>query len=338
MSITIRNGGLLTTVQDLGRVGYQQYGVPASGVMDRRSCRIANMLAGNDDSAAVLEATLVGPALEFGEDCFIAVTGGNMSPSLNGVPLPMYRAVEVKRGDVLSFGRNISGCRAYIAVSGGFNTEPVMGSRSTYLKGHLGGYKGRKLEKGDSIEIGAHVHVSLSGRATVQETFNESPIVLRVVRGPQDDCFTDEGIHTFFSAEYVLTPEFDRMGCRLQGEIIEHNGGADIISDGIAFGAVQVPSHGNPIIMMADRQTTGGYTKIANVITVDLPKIAQAKAGDKVVFREVSVEEAQRLYVAEENFLAGLRRSLDSSLRGALRSYVIRINGKSYDVTVERED
>ena len=309
MSITVLSPGLLTTVQDMGRVGYQQFGVSVSGVMDPRSAALANVLAGNGPGEAVLECTMMGPKLRFDRACVIAITGGDLGPTLDGQPVPGYRALAVRAGQVLGFTAPKTGCRAFIAFSGGLDIPLVMGSRSTDLKARLGGLQGRKLEKGDAIGFRAPVEAlpRMEDRALRPEFAPQPVYTLRVVLGPQDDAFTQDGLRTFLTGAYTVTPEFDRMGCRLSGPAIQHRQTADIISDGIAFGAVQVPSSGAPIIMLADRQTTGGYTKIANVITADFRILAQLKAGDKVRFAEVSVEEAQNILLARRAALNAIR-------------------------------
>ena len=308
MSITVLNPGLLTTVQDQGRIGYQQFGVSVSGVMDPRSAALANILAGNDQGEAVLECTMMGPQLQFDKANVIAITGGDLGPTLDGKAVPNYQAVAVKSGQVLKFTAPKTGCRAFIAFAGGLDIPLTMGSRSTYMKAKIGGYQGRKLEKGDQIGFRAPVETlkRMEDRVLRPEFAPKPVYTLRVVLGPQDDAFTDAGIDTFLSGTYTVTPEFDRMGCRLDGPAIAHKDSADIISDGIAFGAIQVPSSGDPIIMLADRQTTGGYTKIAAVITADFRILAQLKAGDKVHFFAISIEEAQNLLLAQRAALSTL--------------------------------
>ena len=296
MSITILNPGLLTTVQDFGRIGYQQFGVPVSGVVDPRAMSIANILVDNPEDEAVLECTMLGPQICFHAANAIAITGGDLGPTIDNQPIPNYAAIRVEAGQVLRFAGLRSGCRAYIAFAGGLDIAPVMGSRSTYMKAKIGGVEGRKLQKDDVIKF-RKPNPDLRGlniRHISPEFVPRLEYKLRVVLGPQDDMFTEHGIGTFLSESYVVTPEFDRMGCRLDGEIIEHKGeSGDIISDGIAFGAIQVPTAGKPIIMLSDRQTTGGYTKIANVISADFRILAQLKAGDRVRFAQVSVAAAQ---------------------------------------------
>ncbi len=300
MGIYMVHPGLLTTIQDNGRFGYQAFGVPPSGVMDERAFHIANLLVGNDKNEAVIEATMMGPEIYFEEDNLIAVTGAEATPYLNGRSMTRYYAFLAKKGEVLTFGPRKSGCRIYIAFHGGLDIEPVMGSCSTYLRGKFGGFCGRCLEKGDRIAF-KNPQKSLEGygfRFTEKESYPANEVTLRVVMGPQDHMFTQKGIHRFLTSSYEILADSDRMGYRLQGEKIEHAVDGNIISDGIAFGAVQVPTNGQPIVMMADRQGVGGYTKIANVISVDLPVLAQCIPGMKVRFCQVSLEEAQKLYCA----------------------------------------
>ena len=285
--------GLLTTVQDLGRYGYQQYGVPVSGAMDNYALRVANLLLGNNEEEACLEITLLGLKLRVLEDTVVAITGADLSPLLNNSSLPMWQAVAVSRGDKLSFPWPKRGCRSYLAVAGGIDVPRVMGSRSTYIKSHLGGHEGRPLRAGDQLKSNK-VSPRILGRKLpspyIPEYRNQSE--LRVILGPQDDHFTERGIHTFLCSEYTVSTEADRVGYRLHGPCIEHKAGADIVSDAIPLGAVQVPGNGLPIVLLADRQTTGGYTKIATVITADIPKLAQAKPEDKVRFVQITEEEA----------------------------------------------
>ena len=243
MSITVLNPGLLTTVQDMGRVGYQQFGVSVSGVMDPRSAAIANILVGNPEDEAVLECTMMGPQLLFNQAETIAITGGNLMPTLDGQPMPTYRAVTVQAGQVLRFQAPKTGCRCFIAFTGGLDIPEVMGSRSTYMKAKIGGFQGRKLQKDDVIGFRAPgVPKNLNIRFIAPEFVPRPVYTLRVVMGPQDDAFTQQGLDTFLSETYSVTNEFDRMGCRLDGPVIQHITDGNIISDGIAFGAIQVPS------------------------------------------------------------------------------------------------
>ncbi len=314
MSITVLNPGLLTTVQDTGRIGYQQFGVSVSGVMDPRGAAVANMLVGNDEKEAVLECTMMGPHLQFDKTNCIAITGGDLGPTIDGKPIPNYTAVKVEAGQVLKFTMPKTGCRAFVAFAGGLDIPEVMGSRSTYMKAKIGGLEGRKLQKGDVIGFRAPKAElkNMNFRSMASEFVPRKEYTVRVILGPQDDYFTDAGIQTFLSQVYTVTAEFDRMGCRLEGEVIAHKDGGDIISDGIAFGAIQVPSSGKPIIMLGDRQTTGGYTKIANVISVDFRILAQLKAGDKVRFEQVSVKFAQDALLTQRAALKTIRGALEA--------------------------
>lgn len=311
--ITILNPGLLTTVQDAGRIGYQAFGVSVSGVMDPRAMNIANILVGNDDNEAVLECTMMGPQIRFDVSNVIAITGGDLGASVDGQPIPTYRAVKVQAGQTLRFTGLRGGCRAFIAFAGGLDIPLVMGSRSTYMKAKIGGLEGRKLQKDDVIgfrDPKETIH-NFDIRGFTPEFVPRKEYTLRVILGPQDDMFTEEGVKTFLTETYTVTPEFDRMGCRLDGAVIQHKESGDIISDGIAFGAVQVPSAGKPIIMLADRQTTGGYTKIANVITADFRLLAQMKAGDKVRFEKTSIAAAQEALLAQRATMRILHYTFD---------------------------
>ena len=309
--LKVMQSGFLTTVQDRGRHGYQEYGVPVSGAMDMYALAAANLLVGNDEGAACLEMTVLGPRLEVLHDTVVAITGADLSPMLNSRPLSVWEAIEVRCGDTISFGHPRSGCRSYLAVAGGIDVPVVMGSRSTYLWSRLGGFEGRALLPGDRLNSG-------EARVNMQSWKVPSQFVpdysgdteLRVVLGPQDDRFTDQGIETFLGSEYVVSVQSDRMGCRLEGPAVEHRAGADIVSDGVPSGAVQVPGDGLPIILMADRQTTGGYTKIATVISIDLSRIAQAEVGQRVRFSKVTDHQAYQLFMEYQRTMDALRQCL----------------------------
>jgi antagonist of KipI len=298
VALEVLDGGLLTTVQDLGRYGYERYGVPVAGAMDDFALRAANRLVGNPPDAAALELTLAGPRLRATEECLIAAAGADLGLRVNGWDLPPWMAVFVRQGWTIEFTGRRAGCRAVMAVAGGVDVPPVMGSRSTYLSGGFGGIEGRALQRGDLIPVG-QVSFPLPERAgrtfprRLIPSYGDTPEI-RVVLGPQDDYFTEDGIATFLSGEYEVSPASDRMGCRLQGSPIAHKDATGIISDGIPPGAVQVPPDGQPIVMLADRQTTGGYPKIATVASVDIPLLAQCVPGQSSVrFKAVGVEEAR---------------------------------------------
>ena len=297
-AIEVLDAGLLTTVQDLGRFGCQQYGVPVSGAMDVWALRAANRLVGNDEGAAALESTLAGPVLRFDGPGVIAVTGGDLGARLDGRPMPGWQSVVVPAGVELKFSGARDGMRAYLGVAGGIDVPLVLGSRSTLTRSSLGGHMGRALAAGDRVPVGGRANpLPSAGLRMPREAvpvYGHSHI-LRVVMGPQEDAFTDEGIECFLSETYTLASQSDRVGCRLTGPRIGHRRGADIVSDGTAFGSVQVSGDGMPIVLMADRGTTGGYTKIATVASADLSRLAQAAPGDRVRFVRVGVDEAQTL-------------------------------------------
>ncbi|WP_339193576.1 biotin-dependent carboxyltransferase family protein [Aeribacillus sp. FSL W8-0870] len=299
--LLVEKPGLLTTVQDLGRTGYQQYGVVVAGAMDSFSMQIANLLVGNRKDEAVLEATIAGPSLRAVRDIVIAICGGDLAAKINGKDAPLWKSVLLKKGDQLSFTGLKSGARAYIAIAGGINVPKVMGSKSTYLKAGIGGLNGRALQKGDVIMGSDAVKTSTIGRMLSPSLIPkyEKHMTIRIVPGPHEEAFTKEGIDTFFSSVYEVTPQSDRMGYRLKGPKISHRKPADILSEAAPLGGIQIPADGQPIILMADRQTTGGYTRIGTVITVDLMYVAQAVPGAKIRFQPVSVQEAQKLYLEQ---------------------------------------
>ncbi len=295
-TLEIIDPGMLTTVQDRGRYGYQRFGVPVSGAMDEFALRVANVMVGNDQGAAGLEITVLGPSIRFLADTWIAVTGADLSPQLDGEALPGWQTVEAREGSVLTFGGMQDGIRAYLAVAGGIDVPLVMGSRSTYLKAAIGGLEGRALKKGDvlcafPVEPDASLpQLRLPARymAPVYGGRHE----LRIVPGPQDRAFAPEALSTLLNTRYRIALDSDRMGYRLEGPPIPHQDGPDIVSDGNPLGAIQVPGDGTPTILLADRGTTGGYAKIATVISADIDKLAQALPGQSVSFKRVTVEEA----------------------------------------------
>lgn len=300
--------GLLTTVQDLGRFGCQRFGVPVSGAMDAFSLRAGNSLVGNQADAASLEITVAGPTLRFLCDALVAITGADLCPVLRTPDrepwaTPLWTAIFVRGGSILEFGECKAGCRAYVAVAGGIAVPRVMGSASTYLAGGLGGLDGRAIQIGDVLAVGAtRAHLpSLAGRSLAPEhrpPYRDDPAV-RVILGPQDDYFAAEQIERLLGEEYAVSATSDRMGLRLQGPALEHKRAHEVISCGIALGAIQVPPNAQPIILMADRQTVGGYPVIATVIRGDIPLLAQCVPGhSRVRFEAVSVRDAQAVYRA----------------------------------------
>ncbi|MBF4695249.1 5-oxoprolinase subunit C family protein [Fusibacter ferrireducens] len=338
-SIKVIAPGLFSTIQDLGRLNYQQYGMPVSGSMDHFAHKIANLLVGNAEDEALIEMTILGGQFEFKADVLVAITGANMSPMINGqLEVGMWRSVRIKKGDRLTFGPAHNGCRTYLAIAGGYEIENTLESKSTYTRGSLGGYKGRTFKKEDEIKLKTHKLKleNLEGRFVRAEhipTYT-SELELNVVLGPQEEAFTAKGIADFFSETFKITNEFDRMGYRLEGKKIEHVNSADIISDGIVSGAVQIPAHGNPIIMLSDCQTTGGYTKIAHVITVDLSKLAQAKAGDVIKFKALDIEEAHQLHRESAEKYEIIKAELDQFQLAPERNMKLKLMHKVFNVKV----
>ncbi len=306
-ALAVLDAGLLTTVQDLGRFGYQRVGIPPSGPMDRLAFMAANRLVANPDGAAALECTIKGPRLEVRQAALVAVTGAPMGLTVNGQEASAWTAVRVRPGDVLAFQMASAGCRAYLAVAGGIDVPPVLGSRATYLRGNLGGLEGRALRKGDVLAVGPPAGAAREGRAIPPALRPAYPAEreCRVILGPQADRFTPEGVRAFLGDPYEVTPQADRMGYRLKGPVIAHARGHDIVSDGIPLGGIQVPGEGQPIVLLVDRQTAGGYTKIATVVGVDIGAIGQTRPGQRVRFRRVTLEDAHAALAAEAAWLTG---------------------------------
>ncbi|GAA4708069.1 biotin-dependent carboxyltransferase family protein [Brevibacillus fulvus] len=329
MSIEVIKPGMNTTIQDLGRNGFQKYGIIVGGAMDTLALRLANYLVGNDEGAAGMEITLKGPRLLFHEEMLIAICGGDLSPEINGEPVALNRPVWVRKGSMLQFGYARKGCRAYLAVEGGFDVPIVLGSRDTNLRAGIGGYHGRALAEGDIIQrqqrkqqgnyaasrqlaekmdyasfAAADWHISQS----LFPSYTQSCI--RVIPAEHFACFTAESRSAFFASEYQITPHSDRMGYRLSGAKLELTMPLELTSEAVTVGTIQVPPEGNPIVLMADRQTTGGYPKIGHVATVDLPLLAQFKPGEMVRFQEITLREAQSALLRREATMKRIKLGL----------------------------
>ena len=306
--------GMLTTVQDLGRTSYQRFGVPQSGALDATALRVANILLGNREGAAGLEITANGPRFRFLADTVIAVTGANLGATLDGQPLPGWQSFLASNGSVLDFEGPNDGLRSYVAFAGGIDVPLVMGSRSTYLRGGFGGFEGRALMAGDILKtFSPEVALALEGNGLPDDLAPESvghDHEIRVVLGPQEEAFSSDGVSAFLSSGYTVAQDSDRMGYRLEGPSIEHVGAADIVSDATALGSVQVPGAGHPIILLADRGTTGGYAKIATLVSPDISLLAQATPGDTVRFKAVSVAESHEILAEQESMIADVKRSV----------------------------
>ncbi len=304
--------GILTTIQDLGRYGFSQFGVPPSGALDTFSFRAGNLLVGNRDEEACLETTLTGLKMMTLKEVVISITGGDFSPTLNDEPLAMWKTHLLVEGDVIRFKKVRAGCRAYFAVSGGFVVPRIMGSSSTYLSGNFGGLEGRKLRRGDilyTLDIPPSLN-NLGLRFPIDWIPSSGKeVFLRVIPGPQDHHFTKKGFQTFCSSPYHVTPQCDRMGVRLEGSKIERRPDVEesIITEGLMAGAIQVPGDGKPIIILGEL-VTGGYTKIATIISTDLPTVAQLKPGDQVLFTPISIEEAHNLLREQDERLKEFKK------------------------------
>ncbi|MFA8439372.1 biotin-dependent carboxyltransferase family protein [Pueribacillus sp. YX66] len=302
---TVKKAGLFTTIQDSGRRGYQSLGIPVAGVMDTFSHRISNIIVGNGLNAAVLEVTLVGPHLYVENDVIASICGADLSPKINGSSVPMWTSLHLKRGDLLTFGKNVSGTRAYISVAGEFALPFVFGSQSTETKTKLGGYFGRPLQKGDTLFRKRAPSPRFFKRRMLKRedipTYSQK-MTVRLILGPHLDFFTNDSIQTLLTESYTVSFRSDRMGYRLEGPNIQLKKNKDLRSEATTFGSIQVPASGQPIILMADRQTTGGYPIIGTVISVDIPKLAQARPGSEITFKQTTVEEAQAQFRKRETW------------------------------------
>ncbi|KGA97209.1 allophanate hydrolase [Alkalihalobacillus alcalophilus ATCC 27647 = CGMCC 1.3604] len=304
---TVEKPGLLTTLQDRGRYQFLRDGMSPSGAIDFFAFQMANLLLGNEKNAPALELTIVGPILKALATCQICITGADLEAKIDGKGIGCWKVVTIKKGQRLTFSVAKKGMRAYLAVRGGFAANYLFGSYSTYLRANIGGYDGRTLERDDILHRLKGERETLRngfglGRDVIPTYHNTEKI--RVMLGPDQAYFTEEAFFDFISKPFTVSNQSDRMGVRLEGAPLSHrNGKTDILSEAVTFGTIQVPASGKPIILMADRQTTGGYPRIGHVISVDLPKVAQARPGDRFFFEVVSVEEAQQLWKEYRQFM-----------------------------------
>ena len=323
--LKILKPGLLTTVQDLGRPGFQQYGIVVGGALDGFAARALNLCVGNDDNAALLEMAQTGPDVVFARDALVAWAGGEFDARVAGEPLPRDRAVRIAAGEVVSFGPARSGLRAWMAVAGGIDVPLVMGSRTTYRRAGIGGHEGRPLVAGDVLKSfepavwAKQVLASLqaSGQRAAAWTVRPEtmgrpakPGVVRALRGPECDWFSKESQQTFFSVTWRATNEADRMGVRLKGPGLDRRRDGEMISSSVNAGTVQVPPAAQPIVLMPSRQSIGGYPRIGSVVSVDLGRLTQLRPGDPVTFEETTLAVAHDLYLARERDLARVRMGL----------------------------
>lgn len=333
LSIHILKPGLFTTIQDTGRYGFQKYGVITSGAMDRIALRIANLLVGNDENEASFEITLTGPALQFSDDSIISICGADFLPKMNGERLPMWRPIFIRAGSIVEFSNVREGCRAYIAVAGGIDVPIVMGSKSTYIRAGIGGFDGRSLKRGDVIDVGALSNDSIklmeglrkasinafstvnwTIHHTLRKSFERKPLI-RFIKGPQFDLFLgvcEKLEHHYFK----VSPQSDRMGYRLLENKLELTERVELYSEAVPFGTIQVPPDGNPIILMADKQTTGGYPVLGVVASVDLSLLAQVKPGDEIKLQEITLEDAENEFIELECTLQTLKQTVKLAIGG----------------------
>lgn len=303
--IQVQAPGLLTTVQDLGREGFGPMGVSPSGAADAISLRIGNRLVGNEEGAAGLEMTLLGGAFVFPEGATVALTGSDFGVAVDRVPVDPWTTVEVKRGQTLRVGPTRSGARSYLCVHGGIEVTPLLGSASTHLLSGLGGYEGRALRKGDSLKIGEAKETYRKRTVAASALKELSPRkILRVTPGPQSDWFPGSSQRIFYSSSYRVAEESNRMGLRLEGAALRAGAHGEMISEGVSLGAVQIAAGGLPIILFVEQQTTGGYPKIANVISADLSSLGQLRPRDEIRFERVDLETARVLLRKQEELLA----------------------------------
>ena len=329
MSVTVVKPGLLTTIQDEGRKGYEKFGIVVSGAMDIFSLNLANILVGNNINEACLEATVLGPELKISENTLIAITGGDLLPTINGVSVENNKPIFIKIESILSFKGLKKGCRAYIAFAGGFLIPKVLESKSTYIRGKIGGLNGRALIKGDIIKVGKKTNLSekiINSLLKYKEKsgfieamwFVKNPFdyttknqVIRVFEDMQYSLADEESLNNFFNKSYTVTSKSDRMGYRLEGSKIKFKEKIEMISGEVSLGTIQVPPDGNPIILLADRQTAGGYPKFVHVIKADIPLLAQLPPNSTIKFKKVSIYEGENLYYNNYKYLNEIKNRIN---------------------------
>ena len=313
MGISVIKGGMLTTVQDLGRIGYRKDGIIVSGAMDTLALEIGNLLIGNPAGEAGLECTILGPRLLFEVDQLVAITGGNLSPMVDGVPVKMWRPVFVPKGAILSFGPAVMGCRTYLTVFGGFDLPEVLESHATYLNAGFGGYEGRALKNEDKLsfkKIYQHSEKTFNWSADLKLYPDLNDHEIRAIKGPEFELFSNESISALLNNNYVISKAADRMGYRLEGPALRPFKPKEMLSSAVTFGTVQVTPDGGAILLMADHQTTGGYPRILQVVTADLTKLAQMQSAQQFRFKLVTLEEARAALLQRERQLKQLNQTI----------------------------
>ena len=298
MSISILKPGVQTTVQDIGRYGYSHFGISSSGAADLFSFRLGNIIVGNTEELAGIEMTLLGADFQFNSDAVIAITGSPFNLSLDRQEIPYNQSIHVKKNQILSVGMTKGGARSYLLVKGGIKTENYLNSKTTHVMSGMGGFMGRPLKKGDMLEIDENSKINITDISNDLDEIDTS--IIRINRGLQSSYFSDSTWAAFTSKMFTVSEVFSRMGIRLKGNPIHSSKGNEILTEGIPLGAIQVPGGGEPIISFVEHQTTGGYPKIANVISADLCKVGQLKPGDKFQFELISFEDAEILRLEQE--------------------------------------
>tara|TARA_B100001750_G_scaffold207621_1_gene186083 strand:+ start:77 stop:988 length:912 start_codon:yes stop_codon:yes gene_type:complete len=298
MSISILKSGVQTTIQDIGRYGYSHFGISSSGAADQFSFRLGNIIVGNSEELASIEMTLLGGDFKFNSDAVIAITGSSFNASLDSQEIPYNQSIHVKKNQILSVGITKGGARSYLSVKGGIKTESYLNSKTTHVMSGMGGFMGRPLKKGDILEIDENNKINITNIPNNLDEINTS--IIRINNGLQSSYFSDLTWDAFTSKMFIVSEVFSRMGIRLKGNPIHSSKGNEILTEGIPLGAIQVPGGGEPIISFVEHQTTGGYPKIANVISADLCKVGQLKPGDKFQFELISFEDAEILRLEQE--------------------------------------
>lgn len=307
MSLIVLKPGLQSTIQDLGRYNYSHFGISASGAADPLSLKIGNLIVGNKESASAIEMTIIGGEFQFDSECYIAISGSEFEASLDNNYITNQKAIDVKKGQILSFGQAKTGARAYLCIQGGIDVDNYLSSKSTHILSGIGGYLGQPISKGDVLSFG--INKNSIKPIIFRQLLDMNTSKIRIISGLQSNFFDDKAWSSFISNLFTVSNSSNRMGIRLDGNKILSNIESEIITEGVPLGAIQVPGSGDPIISFVEHQTTGGYPKIANVIIADIHKVGQLKPGDKFQFNLVSKEEAEELRLEQMSFIKNLKNN-----------------------------
>tara|TARA_B110000495_G_scaffold68618_1_gene58558 strand:- start:4051 stop:4977 length:927 start_codon:yes stop_codon:yes gene_type:complete len=307
MSLIVLKPGLQSTIQDLGRYNYSHFGISASGAADPLSLKIGNLIVGNKESASAIEMTIIGGEFQFDSECYIAISGSEFEASLDNNYITNQKAIDVKKGQILSIGQAKTGARAYLCIQGGIDVDNYLSSKSTHILSGIGGYLGQPISKGDILSFG--INKNSIKPIIFRQLLDMNTSKIRIISGLQSNFFDDKAWSSFISNPFTVSNSSNRMGIRLDGNKILSNIESEIITEGVPLGAIQVPGSGDPIISFVEHQTTGGYPKIANVIIADIHKVGQLKPGDKFQFNLVSKEEAEELRLEQMSFIKNLKNN-----------------------------